>query len=63
MFAWKEELLRECVDMLSNVILRAEMEDWWVWNLHLSKWYTVKSAYENFASVDVDFSVGSKHML
>lgn len=51
------------MDRLSNVILQVEMEDRWGLNLHSSKLYTVKSAYENLASVDVDFSVGSKHVL
>jgi hypothetical protein len=51
------------VDRLSNVILQAKMKDRWLWNLHSSKRYTVKSAYENLAYVDVDFSVGSKHVL
>lgn len=27
LFAWEEELTRDCVDMLSNIILQVEMED------------------------------------
>ena len=55
--------MKECVDILSNVLLQVEMEDRWVWNLHSSKRYTVKSAYENLTSVNVDFNVGYNHVL
>jgi hypothetical protein len=62
-YAWENELLRECVDRLANVILHMEMADPWVWNLHSSKQYTVKSAYGNLTSIDLDFNVGFKHVL
>jgi hypothetical protein len=63
LFAWKENLVRKCVDRLSNVILHVEMEDRWVWKLDLSKRYSVKSAYDNLTSIEVDFNVGSNHVL
>lgn len=40
-----------------------EMADWWVWNLRSSKQYTVKSAYGNLTSIDLDFNVGFKYVL
>jgi len=55
--------VKERVDRLSNVILQVEMEEWWVWQLHSSKWYTIKSVYENVTSLDVDFNVGYNHLL
>jgi len=51
------------VNRLAIVILQVEMTDRWVWNLHSSKWYTVKSAYENMTFADFDFNVGFKHVL
>jgi len=35
----------------------------WIWKLHSTKGYTVKSAYENLTSVDVDFNVSFNHVL
>lgn len=36
---------------LAIVTLLGDMEDQWIWKLHSSKGYTVKSAYENLTSV------------
>jgi len=38
---------------LSNVILQDEMVDRWVWKLHSSQRYTVKSAYNYLTTVEV----------
>lgn len=41
-----------CVRLLSSVVLRAENDDWWVWELHSSQRYTVSSAYQYLTSVE-----------
>ena len=61
-FEW-EEMVREYIDRLFNVILQVEMEDRWVWKLDSSKRYPVKSAYDNLTSIKVDFNLGSNHVL
>jgi len=63
LFAWEEELARECAALLSNVILQVEVLDWWVWKLHSSHRYTVKSAYNNLTVANVDFGEGFNHVL
>jgi hypothetical protein len=57
LFAWEEELLRESVTRLSNVVLQVMVLDRWIWKLHSSQRHTVKNAYKNLTVVDVDFNV------
>jgi hypothetical protein len=42
---WEDELARDYVDRLTNVDLKVEVADRWIWKLHSSKWYTIKSDY------------------
>jgi len=41
-----EELLRECVDILSLFALQVNKADRWIWRSHSSNHYTVSSAYQ-----------------
>jgi len=45
LFAWEEDLLRECVARLTSDTLHVERSDRWIWSLHISNCYTVNSAY------------------
>jgi len=42
LFAWEEELVRECVERLAIVTLQVDMDDRWILKLRLSKCYTIK---------------------
>jgi hypothetical protein len=35
LFALEEELVKECMDRLTNVVLQVEVANQWVWKLHL----------------------------
>jgi len=63
LFAWDAELVRECVARLSNVVLQVAVMDRWVWKLHTSQRYTIKSAYNNLNVDDVGFNVDFNHVL
>lgn len=52
LFVWEEELVGECVKLLNYVVLQADREDIWVWNLHSSHHYMVCYAYNNISAVD-----------
>lgn len=41
----RKGLVRECVDRLSTCVLQVGTFDRWVWKLHVSQCYTVKSGY------------------
>jgi len=45
-FAWEEELARECVELLSYVVLQGKVVDRWVWRAHSSNRYTMSNAYQ-----------------
>lgn len=51
LFAWEEELVRECVDVLSVVALQVDDEDRWSWRYHSSSRYTISSAYQMLTEV------------
>ena len=45
LFAWEDELVMECVERLAIVTLQVDMEDRWIWKLHSSNGYMVKSTH------------------
>ena len=45
LFAWEEEMVVECIRLLEYVVLQDSIKDIWVWRLHSSKRYNVRSAY------------------
>jgi hypothetical protein len=54
--AWEEDLLSNCIVCLSNVVLQVNEKDSWVWKLHASHCYTVKSAYSLLTSTDTNLN-------
>ena len=44
-FAWGEELVGECVELLTSVVLQVNVEGRWIWKIHSSLRYTVSRAY------------------
>lgn len=52
LFVWEEELLGERVACISSVILQKAMGDIWVWSLHVSHCYTIRSAYYYLTSIE-----------
>jgi len=52
LFAWEEGLVGECVNQLSSIVLYVGVDDRWVWKLHSSQSYTVKSAYIYLTDID-----------
>ena len=40
---WDEEPVGKCVEILNSVILQVEVRDRWVWRLHPSQCYNVKT--------------------
>jgi hypothetical protein len=59
LFAWEEELVLECIALLSNIVLQDDTCDRWVWRLHSSHQYTVHSAYthltDHHSNINDDF--------
>jgi len=47
LFAWEEEKVRECCDILTNIVLQPNHSDRWIWHLHASSNYNVISAYNH----------------
>ena len=45
LLAWEEQSVRECSDLLHNIVLQDEVHDTWRWLLDTSTGYTVKGAY------------------
>jgi hypothetical protein len=58
LFAWEEGLVLECVERVSSCILQVGMVDRWVWKLHTSQCYTVKSAYSFLTASDTNLNEG-----
>jgi hypothetical protein len=56
--AWEEELVRECIMRLSNVVLQDNEHDRWVWKLHSSHVYSVQSAYDYLTATDENLNAG-----
>lgn len=42
----------ECIERLTSIVLKVDVEDHWVWNLRSSFSYTITSAYTNLSEVD-----------
>jgi len=49
---WEEELLAECMMLLSNVILQVDVSDRWQWLPDVVGGYSVRSAYHLLTSQD-----------
>ena len=47
LLAWEEEKVRECCNILSNIVLQPTHPDRWIWHVHASSSYTVTSAYNH----------------
>lgn len=54
LFAWEEDLLEECVGLLTTVILQVNKEDRWVWLMHFSHCYNVSNVYNLLIAVGGD---------
>ncbi|GAU35782.1 hypothetical protein TSUD_56590 [Trifolium subterraneum] len=52
LFAWEEELVAQCVGVLANFVLQSDVSDRWVWKLHPSQSYSVRSAYSYLTMSD-----------
>jgi hypothetical protein len=49
LWAWEDEMLRECRSVLANVLLQPNVIDHWVWRHDPSGGYTVRGAYNLLA--------------
>jgi hypothetical protein len=56
--AWEEGLVLECVGRVSSCVLQVGMIDRWVWKLHTSQCYTVRSAYSYLTASDTNLNEG-----
>ncbi|GAU44846.1 hypothetical protein TSUD_400470 [Trifolium subterraneum] len=56
LFAWEEELVLGCVGKLANIFLQVDEVDRWVWKLHSSQSYSVKSAYSYLSASETRIS-------
>ncbi|GAU51648.1 hypothetical protein TSUD_414700 [Trifolium subterraneum] len=56
LYAWEEDLVLECITRLSNVVLQVDARDAWVWKLHPSQSYSVKSTYLFFTAQNVTYN-------
>lgn len=52
LFAWVEELERECCALLLPIVLQTDVNDKWIWELRASSKYNVTSAYNLLTSRD-----------
>ncbi|GAU22845.1 hypothetical protein TSUD_282120 [Trifolium subterraneum] len=50
LWAWEEEMLRECQSLLSNLSLQAQSSDWWQWQPDPDAGFTVRGAYQLLTS-------------
>ena len=50
LLAWEEEQVRECSDLMTNIILQSDISDRWFWYFHASSSYNVTSAYHYLTS-------------
>ncbi|GAU41584.1 hypothetical protein TSUD_271930 [Trifolium subterraneum] len=56
LFAWEDELLLGYVGKLANIFLQVDEVDRWVWKLHSSQSYSVKSAYSYLSASETIIS-------
>jgi len=52
LFDWEDELVQECFERLTSIVLQVAMGDRWVWKLQTFHCYTVSSAYNNLNEVE-----------
>ena len=52
LFAWEEEQVVELSSLVSNIVLKENTIDRWVWLPNLAKTYSVSSAYDYLISMD-----------
>jgi len=45
LLAWEEESLRECSDVLHNIVLQVDVTDTWRWLLDPVHGYSVRESY------------------
>lgn len=55
--------MRECAQQLSLVVLQVGVSDWWIWKLHSSHRYPVKSAFNHLTSPDLGIDDRYNHSL
>lgn len=48
--AWEEEKVKECCEILINIVLQPNIHNGWLWHLHDSNKYNVTSAYNDIMS-------------
>jgi hypothetical protein len=63
LLAWEEELVVESVVRVASCFLQEDVLDRWVWKLHSSQCYTVKSTYYYLTASDTTQSEGVDHFL
>ena len=63
LFAWEEELVRECIERLTLVVLQEDIEDRWVLNLYSSSCYKVNNTYKNLSDVNDHINPNNSHIL
>jgi len=51
LFAWEEDQVKECSEMLHSILLQDCMTNKWVWQLHLSKGYSMGSAFHYWLKI------------
>ena len=56
MSVWEEGLVRECVERLSNCVLQVVTIDRWVWKLHETQCYIVKSALFYLTAINTNLN-------
>ncbi|GAU49358.1 hypothetical protein TSUD_191840 [Trifolium subterraneum] len=53
LWAWKEELVRECQDLLHDFYVQAQSSDVWQWQPDTANGYSVRSAYQLLTSHEI----------
>ncbi|RHN40606.1 hypothetical protein MtrunA17_Chr8g0356521 [Medicago truncatula] len=62
LFAWDEGFVRECMAQLLLVVLQVGVTDGWIYKLHSSNRYTIKSAYNYLTRLDVAIDDRCNHV-
>ena len=58
-FDWKEEMVGECCELLSNVVLQDDGIDKWQWRLELNKCYSDCGVYEFYNKCGYAYSINN----
>ncbi|MCI48383.1 receptor-like protein kinase ANXUR2, partial [Trifolium medium] len=53
LWAWEEEMLEECMTLLSDIVLQPNVVDQWVWRSDPGCGYSVRGAYDLLTIRDV----------